>query len=577
MTALPGLARASRIAIAFTFAALTGLAAAAPVPDQCVGDCAGDGAVTIDDLITGVNIALGLADVSTCEAFADGEGVVTIAQLIQGVNNALAGCPPPVDTPTVTHTATVPPTGTPTGTVAATATATIVTTVSATPTSSPTALPTGTAQGTITATPTAVPTGTTQATITPTATGVPTGTATAVVTATPTGLPTGTATATGAPGTPTPAMGETPTAADSPTPTGTPTASPMPTATAIPPGEQLAGRAALFSTGLGGVHSIVGALVAILTNDDGAAPLVHGVDPGIAAEACPLGGGTERVCSGADGDPLVLSLVGDHCRLAGWFGGEVEIDGAIDLQAAAHESNTCSTPPHVVSATYAIDTLTTSYRQPGPIEVLNILAAGLSGMITLQVEGADQPCVLGASGAVSLGLSGVLTTRVTDGSGVAVEFQNTQILVDQITFGSDCVPLAWRLTVNGGATFTFVPAGFFEVSEFLVAGVPPPADGLAVSFENFQVVHDASADPLAVSLAGRIVSDCLAGTVDVATGTSLDVPAGQVCPAAGALEVSRGAASATLLYTGGGVTITPAGGSPTIFPSCLDLAETICF
>lgn len=78
---------------------------------QCVGDCNGDGEVTINELITGVNIALGSTPVSACPAFANSEGEVTMAQLILGVNNALNGCPPPTSpTPTATpaDTPTIP-------------------------------------------------------------------------------------------------------------------------------------------------------------------------------------------------------------------------------------------------------------------------------------------------------------------------------------------------------------------------------------------------------------------------------------------------------------------------------------
>lgn len=60
----------------------------------CVGDCDGNGTVAINELIRGVNIALGNADVSTCLAMdANGNGTVAINELIQGVNNALNGCP----------------------------------------------------------------------------------------------------------------------------------------------------------------------------------------------------------------------------------------------------------------------------------------------------------------------------------------------------------------------------------------------------------------------------------------------------------------------------------------------------
>ncbi len=61
----------------------------------CVGDCNGDGVVMINELITGVNIVLGITPVSACPAFdPDGGGTVTIADLVTAVNNALNGCPP---------------------------------------------------------------------------------------------------------------------------------------------------------------------------------------------------------------------------------------------------------------------------------------------------------------------------------------------------------------------------------------------------------------------------------------------------------------------------------------------------
>jgi len=62
------------------------------VPPVCVGDCNNDHTVAINELIIGVNIALG-QPASACPAFQNNSGVVDIAQLIKGVNNALGGCP----------------------------------------------------------------------------------------------------------------------------------------------------------------------------------------------------------------------------------------------------------------------------------------------------------------------------------------------------------------------------------------------------------------------------------------------------------------------------------------------------
>ena len=59
----------------------------------CVGDCNGDGTVAINELITGVNIALGSAALDACPAFdGSGDGTVAINELIAAVNAALAGC-----------------------------------------------------------------------------------------------------------------------------------------------------------------------------------------------------------------------------------------------------------------------------------------------------------------------------------------------------------------------------------------------------------------------------------------------------------------------------------------------------
>jgi hypothetical protein len=59
-----------------------------------VGDCNGNHVVTVDELVRGVNIALGNLPLAQCLPFdPNGDGGVGIAELVQGVNNALRGCP----------------------------------------------------------------------------------------------------------------------------------------------------------------------------------------------------------------------------------------------------------------------------------------------------------------------------------------------------------------------------------------------------------------------------------------------------------------------------------------------------
>ena len=64
-----------------------------PTPGPCVGDCSGDGVVAINELITGVNIALGNAQASACPSFdTNSDGSVAVNELISGVNALLNGC-----------------------------------------------------------------------------------------------------------------------------------------------------------------------------------------------------------------------------------------------------------------------------------------------------------------------------------------------------------------------------------------------------------------------------------------------------------------------------------------------------
>jgi hypothetical protein len=60
----------------------------------CTVDCNDDGAVTINELIAGINIVLGQAELSTCAVIdADHDGTLTINEVVSGVKGALTGCP----------------------------------------------------------------------------------------------------------------------------------------------------------------------------------------------------------------------------------------------------------------------------------------------------------------------------------------------------------------------------------------------------------------------------------------------------------------------------------------------------
>ncbi|MGE3499000.1 MAG: hypothetical protein AB7N53_14020 [Candidatus Binatia bacterium] len=62
-----------------------------PAAPACPGDCNGDGAATVDELVRGVGAALGSGGM--CEAFdLDGDGGVSISELVAMVGAALNGC-----------------------------------------------------------------------------------------------------------------------------------------------------------------------------------------------------------------------------------------------------------------------------------------------------------------------------------------------------------------------------------------------------------------------------------------------------------------------------------------------------
>ena len=73
------------------------LAAVPAAAQVCIGDCDSNKQVTVEELVRGVNIALGSQAVATCPSFdRNSNAAVTIDELIAGVNSALQGCFPPV-------------------------------------------------------------------------------------------------------------------------------------------------------------------------------------------------------------------------------------------------------------------------------------------------------------------------------------------------------------------------------------------------------------------------------------------------------------------------------------------------
>ena len=100
--------------------------AATPLPVACVGDCSADGVVTVDELLTMIDIALGQQPVTSCDAGdLSRDGQISVDEVITAVGFALSGCPQgPTPPPTEVDDSTPTPTdSTPSATPTASATA----------------------------------------------------------------------------------------------------------------------------------------------------------------------------------------------------------------------------------------------------------------------------------------------------------------------------------------------------------------------------------------------------------------------------------------------------------------------
>lgn len=60
----------------------------------CVGDCGGEGDVTVNEIVSGLQVSLGTAPIDACPRFdLDRDEAVTVDEIVRGVSHALGGCP----------------------------------------------------------------------------------------------------------------------------------------------------------------------------------------------------------------------------------------------------------------------------------------------------------------------------------------------------------------------------------------------------------------------------------------------------------------------------------------------------
>lgn len=371
------------------------------LPLPCIGDCNASGDVTVNEIIIGVNIALGNTPISACAALdSNNDGEVTVNEIIGAVNAVLNGCP-------------IPPTPTPETEI--------------TPTSGP-ASPTPTTAVDLTATPTAAVTTTAAPSVTE-----------AAETPTPTAI--------GATGTPTPtavAVSPTPTASAAATPTG--------------------GSPTLASRAAGTIESTTTAfliipdmLSALLGHLPGSGSGSGGVTILSVPFSCPNGGGGQLSCDQSFGgfppsfSPPVYTATLNSCKTTSSTGAVLTFDGS--LTATGQPGDFCGTIPE--TATLNIQNLTVQSQSAAGSTTATFtdVTAGL----TAACSGDSCACTFDT---VTLDISGTLAVVSKDAQGamlssMQVAFGNgTTISISVNHFAAQCVPDIYTMQIDGAVGLT---------------------------------------------------------------------------------------------------------------------------
>jgi hypothetical protein len=259
------------------------------------------------------------------------------------------------------------------------------------------------------------------------------------------------------------------------------------------------------------------------------------------------------------------TLTADQCVAAGPAGGRAEFNGAVMLTSVPFLTVDRCDPLRFLSATFTVDGLSIEFSDD-QAALRSTVTADMDGTVGLGLP-VDPNCI---AGSFSLVLNGTLTTTLAHGQEVGVTFLGTSALMSGyandtgITYNADCVPIAYRITFNGNATF----APSQGLPALVAPGGVPSSETFNVTFTNFVLKQDASSLPVAVEMSGGLTSDCYGGLVSLQTFAPIAVGAGDLCPDTGQLNVTGSGKMATVAYDDGTVQVTPAGGQPVDYPSC---------
>jgi hypothetical protein len=323
----------------------------------------------------------------------------------------------------------------------------------------------------------------------------------------------------------------------SPTPSPSPTGSMSPT---VSTPDRIAAGTTVIANTIGAIPSVIGAIAAGLTLRPNA-PFVWGADGeglGFAAAdviPCPNGGTITK----ATGLTTTIALA--SCELP-YGTGTVTYNGnaSIVLLTTALQAN--------VEAIYA-DASGAETRR---------VSAVLQGTVSLSPGGS---CYL--TGATLTITSGTLAVSTPGGDQLSLVLSGATVAVRVDQFSSGCVPVEYRLTLDG-------------------PGELRTAVGTAVDVEFDQLVVDVDATGAPIYIAivsGAVEASCFGGRVALKSNPTLQLLAAQFCPTAGGVDLTMPMGTARFVYRAAGGIDVDANGDGAIdqtLPTCLTTVLLQC-
>lgn len=532
----------------------------------CPGDCDGDGAVTVDEILRGVALALGAPDSDPCPSFdRDADGEVTVDEILQAVNAALLGCPPlPSMTPTPEPSPTAAPPASPTASSAPDPTQspspspTDAVTPSATPSTSATPIPTSTQSPSPAATlePSTTPVSPSQ-TSTPIATASSTRAATSTPVGTQVASPTVTATASASPAS-TPTPSSTPSASSTASSTATPSATSSATRTATPtqtaPNPALVAQRVVAALSLS--TDIFLAIPELLTT---LARVPEFTAAGIPFELpCPAGGTFAASCTQEpNGMPPVPGpaqhrMTFQDCA-ANSGGRTLTLVGGIELLGTPDA--TCSLP----GSSFAIGVGRLAFTTNDDVTESSVVLEDLAGTLDIgATAGLCGPADMAAQISGSITAGTVVQEQLL--AIAQATFANTRFAIAQDEFDPQCLPHRSEIVVVGPISFD----GF--------------GDSAAIAFEDYRLDLRREAGSSTLSIAGALSSPCLGGHSSVSTVAPLGLADGLDCPAGGTLDLALPFADVRVSFVEGALRIDTNldGQADATFPTCRETSALSC-